>query len=140
MQHFKWTKANAVFLPEIDAEHRNVIRLAEELQQALAAGAESARVQTLLESLVAVIEEHFSHEEQLMKAAACASYQWHRQQHDTARKQAKHFVALVRKGDAEAPAEFLEFLRHWLKDHMGLTDVMMGAQLRNRGRLLAVAS
>jgi hemerythrin len=139
MQPFKWTKAHAVFLPEVDAEHRNLFRLAEELHHAVEAGADAAHIQNHVQSLVAGIEEHFAHEERLMRSAGCASYGWHKQQHDAARKKAKQFAARIAAGDAEAPHTLLEYLGRWLKDHMSLTDRMMGAQIRNHVRLAAAS-
>jgi hemerythrin len=137
MQHFKWTKAHATFLPEVDAEHRNLFRMAEELHQAVHAGQETPQVQALMQSLIASIEEHFAHEERLMQAAQCESYEWHRQQHDTLRRKAKLFSEQLAAGDARAPVEFVKFSARWFKDHMSLTDRMMGAQLRNSERLAA---
>jgi hemerythrin len=139
MQPFKWTKAHSVFLPEVDAEHRNLFRLAQELQQAMEAGAEAPRIQTLIQSLLGSIEEHFAHEERLMKSSGCESFDWHKEQHDTVRKRAKRFAQRFAAGDAAAAAELLECLAHWFKDHIGLTDRMMGSQVRNHGRLEASA-
>ena len=34
MRLFQWSKMHAVFIPEIDAEHKNMFRLADELRQA----------------------------------------------------------------------------------------------------------
>lgn len=132
MQHFKWTKAHAVHLPQVDAEHRNLYRMAEELHQAVRTGTEAARVRELVRSLVAAIEEHFAHEERLMKSAATPDFEWHKLQHDTARKRIQAFT--------ESPMEMLEFLSRWFKDHVGLTDRMMGAHLRNHDRLHAAAA
>jgi hemerythrin len=138
MQHFKWTKAHSIFLPEVDAEHRTLFRMAEELHQAVQGGQDAANVQALMQALVSSIEEHFAHEERLMQAANCESYEWHRQQHDTLRKKAKLFVSQFEAGGARAPAEFVMYMARWFKDHMALTDRMMGAEVRNADRLNAV--
>lgn len=140
MQLFKWTKAHAVFLPQVDAEHRNLFRLAEELHHAVEAGARAARIQNEMQLLVSAIDEHFAHEERLMKTARCQSYLWHKQQHDTVRKKARRMKAAFARGDRDAPDAFLEFLAHWFRDHTALSDRMMGAQLRNRDRYTARAS
>jgi len=50
------------------------------------------------------------------------------------RKRMKEFVPLIEAGDLEAGKSLTEFLGHWLKDHTGLTDRMMGAFLRNQQR------
>jgi hemerythrin len=140
MQHFKWTKAHAVYLPQVDAEHRNLYRMAEELHQAVRTGAEAARLLELMGPFMVAVEEHFAHEERMMKAASCPDFAWHKLQHDTARKRAKAFADDIGAGNSEAPAEMLEFLARWFKDHVGLTDRMMGAHVRNFERLHAVVA
>ena len=140
MVHFKWTKAHAVYLPQVDAEHRNLFRIAEELHQVVRTGSEAARVQEFLRPLLAAIEEHFAHEERLMRSVACPDYEWHRLQHDTARKRLQAVVKEIDEGDLEAPRRLLEFLARWFKDHCGLTDRMMGSHVRNYERLHAAAA
>lgn len=140
MQHFKWTKAHAVYLPQVDAEHRNLFRLAEELHQAVRTGSEAARVQELVRPLAAAIEEHFAHEERLMRSVASPDYEWHKLQHDTARKRVQLLVDDMNAGDSEAPGRFLDFLARWFKDHCSLTDRMMGSHVRNFERLHAAAA
>lgn len=140
MRPFKWNKGNGVFLPEVDAEHREIFRLAAELQHAVSSGADKSGVLAAMESLAGVIEEHFTHEERLMRAASCPSYEWHRKQHSTARKQMRRSRAGFIAGDTAAPGDFLEFLSRWLTDHVGLTDRMMSAQVRNYARVRAAVS
>ena len=141
MQHFKWTKAHAIFLPEIDAEHRNLFRMAEDLHQAVRAGAEAARVQELARPLAVAIEEHFAHEERLMRSAACPDAAWHKAQHDAARKKMGPLFAEIERGEVDAAGELIEFLGKWFRDHMSLPDRMMGAHVRNFERLhVALAS
>lgn len=137
MQHFKWTKAHAVYLPQVDAEHRNLYRMAEELLQAVRTGAETPRVQELVRPFLAALEEHFAHEERLMKLASCPDLAWHKSQHDTARARSKAFAAEIEAGDAQAPGALLDFVSRWFRDHMSLTDRMMGAHVRNYERLHA---
>ncbi len=139
MRLFKWTKLHESFLPEIDAEHRHVFRLGDEIQQAVAAGAPNERLQALVETLTASIEEHFAHEERLMRASRYTSYNWHKQQHDAVRRRIAQFTAALNEGNGE-PTLLLEYLSGWLKDHAALADRMMGAHLRNHGRGHAMAS
>jgi hemerythrin-like metal-binding protein len=134
MQRFKWTKAHAVFLPEVDAEHRNLFHLADELQSAVLSKAEVRQVRETLRALIAATEDHFTHEERRMREAHYPSYVWHRQQHDTLRKKVSHLVPSIESGDGEAAVLLLEYLSGWLKDHTALTDRMMGAYLRNFDR------
>jgi hemerythrin len=134
MRHFRWGKENEVFLAQIDAEHRDLFRVADELQHAIAAAAPAAQVKQHLQSLVAHVGDHFSHEEWLMQSTAYPSYGWHKQQHETARRRLKLFVPLIESGDAEGTELFFEFLSGWLEDHTTVTDRMMGAYVRNYER------
>ena len=137
MQPFKWNKKHEVFVPELDAEHRNLFRILEELRAAVAAGGGEEQVHSLLAALAAGAEEHFRHEERLMRSAQYSAFDWHKRQHDTARKRLKEFSGRVEAGDSEAAPALLEFLIPWLADHAGLTDRMMGAYIRNHRRLHA---
>src|SRR6476620_9782717 len=107
MQHFKWTKAHAVYLPQVDAEHRNLFRMAEEIHQAARAGAETARLSELIGPLLTAIEEHFAHEERMMKSAAVPDFDWHKMQHDTARKRSAQFAEDIEQGNTQATMEML---------------------------------
>lgn len=140
MARFKWTKAHAVFVNEMDAQHRNLYLMADELQQAILGGAETSRTLELLRALIASVEDHFAYEERQMRSSQYPSYDWHKLQHDTVRKRANQFVPQIESGDSQAAILLLDFLAGWLKDHVGLTDRMLGAYLRNQGRLQALAS
>ena len=141
MLSFKWSKAHAVYLPEIDAEHRNIFRMAEELQKAATAGADSERVLALLRGVLAATEAHFNREERLMRSLQYPLYTWHKQQHDTVRKRSREVLKKFEAGEVGALEMLMGFLAGWLRDHTSVADRMMGAYLRNYERLHhAVAS
>ena len=131
MSLFKWSSACSVYLPEIDAEHREIFRLGDELHKALLAGTALAQLKPALANLLEAEEQHFRHEERLMRAMHYTAFAWHKSQHDAVRKRAKSVVTRMEKGDSAAAGELLKFLAVWLRDHMSLADRMMGAYLRN---------
>lgn len=134
MRLFKWTEAHSIFVPQLDAEHRNIFRLCGDLQKALAQAAPSQELTAILNESLGVVEEHFAHEERMMRSVRYLLIDWHKSQHDTARKRAKAFAARIQAGEADAPREMLAFMGSWLKDHMSVADNMMGAALRNFAR------
>jgi hemerythrin len=136
MRLFHWSTSNSVFLPEMDDEHRTIFQATGELQNALRDSAPLVQVQEILHRLISLTEEHFAHEEELMRGTRYASFDWHRQQHNTARKRLRRYAPLVEAGDRQAGAELTEFLRGWLEDHTSVTDRMLGAHLRNQERAL----
>ena len=140
MRNFRWSENNEVFLPQVDAEHRDLFRIADELQQAIAGQAVAADVKRHLDTLVAHAEEHFSHEEWLMQSVKYSSYGWHKQQHNTARRRLQVFAPLVESGESEAAELLLDFLEGWLQDHISVTDRMMAAHVRNYERANATSA
>ena len=69
MSLFKWSSDHSVYLPEIDAEHRAIYRLADEFHKALLAGTDAEQLKPVLATnLLEAEEQHFRHEERLMKA------------------------------------------------------------------------
>ncbi len=137
MRPFKWTKANACFVPKIDDEHRAIYHDADELQRSLTAAAPEFEILEILHRLIATTEDHLLYEEGLMRSTRYEAYDWHRQQHDTLRKRLRQFVPLIEDGDRQAALTLVEFLSKWLKDHTALADRMLGAHLRNQDRLHA---
>jgi hemerythrin len=131
MSLFKWSSAQSVYLPEIDAEHRALYRVGDELHKALMAGADPAHLKPVVMNLLESAEQHFRHEERLMRAIHYTSFNWHKGQHDAVRKRAKALAKRIDAGDSAATAELLEFLAEWLRGHLGVADRMMGARLRN---------
>jgi hemerythrin len=140
MSRFQWTRSREVFVEELDAQHRNLYQAADELQRAIPSGTDTPRTVELLRALIAAAEDHFAHEERLMRSSQYSAYAWHKQQHDTVRKRLSQFVPRIESGENEAAALLLEFLSGWLKDHTGVTDRMLGAHLRSYYRVHGVVS
>ena len=131
MSLFTWSSAHSVYLPEIDAEHRAIHGLGNELHKALLAGREPAQLKPIVANLLESLEQHFRHEERLMDAMHYTAFAWHKRQHDAARKGAKALSRRIDAGDSAAAGELLALLSVWLRDHMSVSDRMMGAYLRN---------
>jgi hemerythrin len=131
MSLFRWSKDHSVYLPEIDAEHRGLCRIGAELHQAMVAGGKPAQLRPILANLMEAVDEHFRHEERLMKVVHYAAYDWHKRQHDTIRKRLRQTIKQVDAGDADCCTGLVKYLNTWLGDHMTVTDRMMGAFIRN---------
>jgi len=130
MRLFHWTRAKSVFMPEFDAEHRNLYQIGDGLQQGLGAGAPPEKLIPSVRALLAAAEEHFAHEERLMSQARYPLLNWHKRQHETVRNAARPLARRIEAGDRQAVKELLEFLSRWMKDHVAVADRMMAAALR----------
>jgi hemerythrin-like metal-binding protein len=132
---FKWSRAHSVHLPEIDTEHRALFRLGEQLRKSISNGTDLASLRPALSNLIATVEEHFVHEERIMKAAHYPALRWHKKQHDALRLRMRPRLKRIRAGQPAAADELLELLAEWLKTHTRVADRMVGAYLRNLIRL-----
>jgi hemerythrin-like metal-binding protein len=100
------------------------------LERAAAAGAPQTRIREIVRALVDHAGDHFAHEERLMRAARYQAFEWHKGQHDGMRRRLKQFAEHIAADDREAPAVLLQYVAHWLRDHITVTDRMMSASLR----------
>lgn len=138
MKKVRWSEQYKVHIPEVDAEHRSIYRIAGELQNAVLTGAGPERINSILQEALTHMAGHFAHEERLMTATTYPGTAWHKKQHDTATRRVLELEARIRAGEAGAAEELLDYLAAWLRDHLALTDRMMGAHLRNWERLHSV--
>jgi hemerythrin len=135
MRSLKWSTSHAVFVTEIDDEHKEIFEAVSNLQNVLSSGGPSLQIREMTQRLIACIVEHFAHEERLMRAARYGSLLWHQRQHDAARGRVGQFVLRIEQGDTKAGLALVEYLKSWLRDHTRLADRMMGAFLRNQRRV-----
>jgi hemerythrin len=114
-----------VDLPRVDAEHETIVRRLEELREAISVSGDPDEMVATAKELLRFVGLHFSHEERMMRSTDYSAYDWHKRQHDTARRRLAGYV------EGGSVPELLDFLGAWLRDHSGLHDRMMGAYLRN---------
>jgi hemerythrin len=136
MRSLKWSTSHAVFVAEIDDEHKEIFHALSNLQKVLAGRGSTPEIQSLTQRLISSIAGHFAHEERLMRAARYTSLRWHKQAHDHARRRVGQFVLRIEQKDSKAGPDLVEYLTSWLNDHTRLADRMMGAFLRNQQRCM----
>ncbi|MGO4885690.1 MAG: bacteriohemerythrin [Bryobacteraceae bacterium] len=137
MRNIKWTRAHAVDVPEIDAEHKALLRWCGDFDRAVTGGASTAQLQSIYRELAKRTAAHFAHEEREMRAGRYSLYAWHRRQHQAAVAKMETLGRSVRRGDRETTSATVECVAKWLNDHIRLADRMFGAYLRNRQRAIA---
>ena len=89
MPSFQWTHELTIFQPEFDAEHREVLRLCDELHRSVQSGADAGIVEGLVRQIASEVEAHFGHEERAMRMRRFSGYAWHKRQHDSVRNRLK---------------------------------------------------
>lgn len=134
MRSLKWDLSHAVFVTDIDDDHKEIFSALARIQSALCDPSSTPNQTALAETLARKVEDHFAHEERLMRAARYGLFSWHKRSHDAARKHVARFIRRVGRGDPAAGPALITYLTDWLHHHTRLPDRMLGAFLRNHRR------
>ncbi len=120
----RWTRLYSVGHPALDAQHRKLFALINDLialQQADAVAQRQAIVETL-PKLGRYAERHFKAEELLMARAQADNLAAHREKHAALLAQVQQLQQNIDRGKIPPFAELLLFLRYWLAEHILVTD------------------
>lgn len=118
----EWKPEYGVGSPEVDAQHRKLVDLINQLHGAMQAGARPAALQQIMNELVGYTRYHFDFEEKVMERAGYPDLSGHQRIH-------RAMVAQVEKMREEAQSsrvgfsiKLMGFLKTWLTDHILGTD------------------
>lgn len=136
MAQTKWLEKYALGLASIDAQHKRLVRLIGELEDALEQDDSENKDNAMGEvydALVTYIEEHFSHEENLFRQHAYPDALEHHNEHGLFVSKLLGYRKKWQAGDADTPRHALTFLRVWLIKHIQVTDAEYVEFFRARG-------
>jgi hemerythrin len=127
-----WREDYRVGIPLIDAEHLHLFKLINEFHDRYRSGDMHRQILLVLNRLVEYAEEHFQHEEALMREI---EYPRLERQQDLHAKLYSSIFTLNEKlslDGARADAETLRFLKHWILGHILEEDMDIGDFLRRK--------
>lgn len=114
-----WSDALSVGFHDIDSDHKLLISLLNQLDDAISEGEGKETVGSVINVLADYTSYHFRREEMLMEACGYAELSQHRKDHENLKEK----VLKIQKSYAGDPAsinagEVLEFLKDWLTGHI----------------------
>lgn len=118
----EWSTALSVGIDEIDAQHRALIDLINEMQDALARDLPRKEQLAVLARLAEYTKIHFAVEESLMRILGYPDYEQHRSQHEGLVRSMLDLQRRLDAGDASIDEGLMRHLRHWLLDHILNSD------------------
>ena len=127
---FAWSSQYSVNVPEIDAQHKQLFRMANELHAAMLEGAGQQILDDLLNKLVAYTRWHFAAEEGLMRAHNYPDYATHRAQHEQLTATVLQFRDDFEAGRRALSIPLMKFLKDWLTHHIMGMDRKLGPYVR----------
>ena len=132
MSLFQWSPSYSVDYPEIDNQHKRLFELADRLHAAMLVGKANTSLSKLLADLVDYTKHHFSTEERLMQASRYPNYLQHKAEHDKLTTQVLEFQKSFQAGKGSLTIGLMEFLKDWLRHHIGESDRRAAEHLRKK--------
>jgi len=129
MKNIAWSKILSVGFEEIDEDHRKLVGIFNELNQAVADGAAADYLAATLDELINCTVWHFSHEERLMLKYRYGGIENHKVEHRELIESARELQQQVLRADQGMASDQIAFLERWLTGHILTTDQKLGAFL-----------
>ncbi|MDP1830944.1 MAG: bacteriohemerythrin [Geothrix sp.] len=122
MAHIQWKDRYSIHFREIDAQHRGLLDLLNELIDLLGDRCDPQPVARIFHALCDYALTHFSSEERYMQAAGYPKLEEHRQEHAAFVARVLELSQAYDPGDPQLVDQTLEFLKHWYLDHIIKSD------------------
>ena len=132
MTYFDWTRGIELGHPEIDAQHRRLLLLGEDLAEPLSGSAADEPSAARLQALIDFAREHFAFEEDLMRATGYPGADEHRSRHALLLEDLRQYRVRVQQGLHTDPVGLINFLWHWIVLHIGSEDRTLVVWLKSR--------
>ncbi|HBF34798.1 TPA: hypothetical protein DDW35_09570 [Candidatus Sumerlaeota bacterium] len=129
--YINWDASLELDLPQIDNDHRELVKMVNRLQVAMEAHAEKGILADIFSRLTEYATTHFKTEEQFMAKIAYSDLQAHIQLH-------RSFVVKIFQmtedylSDKETGNNLLEFLKFWWVAHIKSEDYKYLVEYRNK--------
>jgi hemerythrin-like metal-binding protein len=124
-----WGNILSVAVDEIDEDHRKLVNIFNILNHSVVEGESPDYLAAVLEELINCTVWHFSHEERLMLKYDYEGIEVHKAEHQELINSAKKMQQEILQEDKSVSEEDIEFLEHWLVEHILTTDMRLGSYL-----------
>ena len=133
MSFIVWANMLSTGVTEQDNQHKRLIDLINQLNDAMKAGHGADITGKVLGELVNYTVMHFGFEEELMKQHHYSDIEAHKAEHARFVQTVSDFKQKFDAGGAVVTADIMEFLRDWLINHIMRTDKKLGQELNQAG-------
>ena len=129
----EWSDVLSVGIEEIDAQHRVLVDLVNQMHEAIHQHKGTAAVNEILGKLADYTRIHFAVEESLMRILDYPDYQTHKQHHEELVAEVRELQRKVNDEHKSISFELLQFLKKWLINHIIHEDKLYGPHFIAKG-------
>ena len=119
-----WSESYATGIEKIDNQHKELMKLTNELYRACLSGKDNANsaFKEAMRRMVEYVRFHFSDEQKLLERVKYPDYIEHKRQHDTLVMNILEAVKEFEKGNKFVPNSFVRTLKDWVFGHIAVLD------------------
>jgi hemerythrin len=128
-----WTKDLSVNVAEIDAQHRKLISMLNELNDAMKQGKGKDILGRIINDLYAYAGSHFQTEEKYFDQYKYPETPSHKVKHAEFVKKIADFKNDYESGKVAMTVDLMNFLKDWLKNHIQGTDKKYSTFFNEKG-------
>ena len=129
----EWSDELSVGIQEIDEQHKYLVGLVNELNEALITRGGTDAVRETFDRLIEYTRTHFVVEESLMRILGYPDYENHKHSHEQLLGQVLAFKERFETEHRVHRRELMEFLKQWLTQHIMKEDVLYSEHFLRRG-------
>lgn len=133
MALINWNETYSVKVKEIDAQHKKLVEIINELHEKMKEGKGKQIIEKLLTDLLDYTVFHFSFEEKLLNTHSYPDYKIHVKLHSDLIDEVKSFRKKYEGGNAMLSLELMDFLKRWLVEHILNSDKQYSTHLNASG-------
>jgi len=131
----KWHDRFNIGVSEIDAEHKYLVALINNLHDVFCSNGFDRRISDVLVHLTKYVTKHLNNEESLMKSCNFPSLKAHMKLHENLVYELSDLSEDYMSGKEINPDETMAFLNNWLFDHIMSHDQQIGYHLQDHAGL-----
>jgi hemerythrin len=127
---FPWRPEYSVGFEEIDRQHKLLVKLINDLQEAMYEGRGRDALAPILDDLVHYTETHFAFEEKMLQAGGFTKLVEHQAEHQKLTEQVCELRDQLRSRKIVLTTTVMRFLKNWLADHIMQHDQAYARELK----------
>jgi len=116
----------------LDAQHVELLALADELHRAMVAGKAANIIADFLDRLAGLLDDHLATEEQVMIVSSFPGLEAHVHNHEAARAELRKLSQAFQSGSLPIAYDTMRFVRAWVRNHLPEDDCRFADFLLNR--------
>ena len=132
MPLLEWNASLSVEVAAMDAEHRQLIALVNELNDAMKAGKAKDELDRVFDELARYTRNHFASEEHWMAQAGYPHLDKQKAEHAELLNQVVAFKQAYDAGEAMISVKLMGFLRDWVRNHIQKSDKDYGVWAKQK--------